>query len=211
MTYKGIITTGIHTSGKTTTGKILSKILDFPYIPETAEILLQNGAEVILTSTSPLVRFKGNNDLYMWDKIIMSNELHRDNNINNELSIIETHHIGNIAHALIRSPEEIGTPYIDWLRDQRKNHNYFFDLIPLHLNLNLSSVSAKEIFGKRTKLYSENEIEKAIDFYQELSDIYFEIYKTLRLDPIIVDATQPLEIVINECVSKLQERKIKPN
>ncbi len=177
---------GIHTAGKSTVANYLKKCGYRVYF-EIAQELLNRGERVGTETTERIY------------ELITQRELERDWDIlksNDEIVIIETWHIGNLAHARVRGLKEakrIETLIKRHILEIMKK----VEVVPIFLEIPIGKIF------ERTKYYKEKEKNKrknVLKFYKSLEKCYKDILKEFCLKYYSVDATKSPKIVKEQVI-----------
>lgn len=168
------ILVGIHTSGKSSTGRNLSEH-GFSFFPEIALDSIRD-----VGSSRPPWELDSS-----FDELVIRSELERDEVllVQPRPFFVESWHIGNLAHARLRDPN-IADGYEEQIQGRVRQFNplvYFLDIPP-------------DIIPARTEYFSSSQDRRsAVAFYSRVRTELFKVIDLLSLDPTIIDASRDIE------------------
>ncbi len=179
---------GIHTSGKTTVGERLH-LLGIPYY-------LEIGNELIKT-----VDFSSPKAVEWLDREIMRREIERDDLLlsqEEQVAVVETWHIGNIAYAQIRNPL-IADEYKALLKKQ------FSKYTPLFFFLDISNETFKERANRLVPLGIKEDV---FVFYENIKRNILSLFDEFNIRYHPIDANQEIDKVVQDISKILSKERI---
>lgn len=186
-----IVLNGIHGSGKSTVGSMLTQ--SFPQFAYFYEIGGKLRTEVNYNTMSSGLEF---------DKEVMNRELARDIELlkSSTIPIVETWHMGNLAYAMNRSPELV-KKYKSKLQKQLQ----LFE--PIGFTFEISP----DIFLQRISEYVPSEkLDDYIRFFNQISQNTFDIYSSLGIKHYVINNDGSLDETYQELIRLLRENGINP-
>lgn len=190
MSYS-LVFTGIHNAGKSTIAKALA-------LQEGAKCFSEIGG--VLRSKAACTSW---NSCQIFDELVMLREFERDKNIINnddrpELIILEQWHIGNLAHATIRTPQ-----LVDEYKKRFEEHllSWSIPLLVFHL-----SISIPEMLRREITLPGDDEVQRMTQFYGRLNEETLKLFTLWNLEFVMIDGHQPEDKILSEVNSTLRQR-----
>lgn len=184
-----IVLNGPHGAGKTTIGRIIANIFQTAFQAEIGGILRQEVGYNALDSSEE------------FDREVMRKELLRDYDLReNDISsqyVVETWHTGNIAYAMLRSPD-LAIAYLDELIKR---------LSRFEVSHVLLTISDSTFFSRATEKVETRDREKLLRFYKTIVENTKDLYSKLNLVHIEVENNQGS---VKKTLQKLLESLKKP-
>lgn len=186
---KIIVTNGQHGAGKTTIGRFVAGALNSIFASEIGGALRQEVSYNALESATD------------FDREVMRRELLRDHELReNPIAapyVVETWHTGNLAYALLRSPE-LASAYLDELRKQ---------LLRFQVSHLLFTISDNTFFDRMTEKVDPERRNDLLAFYKGIVHQTRKIYADLGLSYEEIDNEQELpEMVSKRSLSLAQKQ-----
>lgn len=183
---KVVVLSGIPTSGKTTLGKLL-KEQGYSYVPEIVESFIKKGFKT------------GTEANQLLDKKVMTAEFCRDKQLlsgKKDLIIIETWHIGNIAHAQLRNIN-VAKKYIKLFKKNAKKYRIY----GIYLEIPYKT------FWKRTKKYKDCNKQKTVSFFRLLRKQILKCYKEFKIPLQKINANRQIKLVLGDILDFIETIK----
>ncbi|MCJ7478609.1 MAG: hypothetical protein MUP63_00330 [Candidatus Nanohaloarchaeota archaeon QJJ-7] len=164
-----LILNGVHTAGKTSVGRYLEEC-GFTYQSEMATQLIESeGYDA------------GKDADHEFQKEIYKRERERDRDLlESEMnSIIETWHIGNIAHSREVSEDGLVEEHQDYLGRLQERED--LQIAAIYINISVTEIM------NRTDFFSQDEKEEVEDFFDSIHQNIMELYETYDIPHVKVD------------------------
>lgn len=178
-----VILTGIHNAGKSSVIKNFMKRDGVRMYPELGgEIRARSGC----TSWT---------NCSIFDELVMLRELERDNLILSDIQqyrniVLEQWHLGNIAHARIRTPI-VADEYEERLEKHLKLWPTPVGVLHIHLDL-------EEMIKREGKRLSAEDAERMVRFYSRLEDETKSLIEKFSLKCLVLNSNQPREHMLSK-------------
>ncbi len=184
MKKKIIVLNGIHGSGKTSLGKIITA-----QIPGTT----------FFGEIGGMLRAKmGHNAMHpdeWFDKEITKQELERDYELQDNLNLplVETWHFGNLAYIETRSPK-LAPKYKEEVREKLT----IFDPVVIYLD-----ISEENFRARASEKIRPEQMTDLINFYNDIKANLFKGYADFGITPIVVNNNQILSETKQQILEQL--------